>query len=442
LRVCGLPGTRVTAEGVKALAKAVPRCKIYWDGGTIEPTEKEPDRAAAELVLDLGGKVLVSGTDHDIALAADLPKGPFRLLRITIPKLAKPLTPAELALFKGLTHLEWLSGTGPGFDDATLLAFADSKKLALVYVPYAKITDAGLAIFKDNCTLALLNVDGSTITDAGLDHLATCGRLENLAVGSGPTDAGLEKLKRHPRLTALILGGPKVTEAGIKDFAKAVPRCKITWDGGVVEPTEKVSADRKAAEWVLSVGGKVGTSANGRDGNVARAADLPSGAFVLKRVELTRCREVTDEGLAVFAGCHGVTHLSLDHTPITGAGLRHFAACKHLAKLDATGTQLTDAGLAHIGDLDGLLYVYLGGTKVTEVGLKHLRKSTGLTALFLNGIALTNDGWAALGGFPRLANLSVHQTGATAKAVTDFAKAVPRCKIHWDGGVVEPTEPK
>ena len=29
--------TQVTAKGVEGLAKALPRCKITWVGGTIEP---------------------------------------------------------------------------------------------------------------------------------------------------------------------------------------------------------------------------------------------------------------------------------------------------------------------------------------------------------------------------------------------------------------------
>ena len=35
-----LAKTKVTAKGVEALAKALPGCKIVWDGGAIEPTKK------------------------------------------------------------------------------------------------------------------------------------------------------------------------------------------------------------------------------------------------------------------------------------------------------------------------------------------------------------------------------------------------------------------
>jgi hypothetical protein len=32
-----LTNTKVTADGVQKLAKALPKCRIEWDGGTIEP---------------------------------------------------------------------------------------------------------------------------------------------------------------------------------------------------------------------------------------------------------------------------------------------------------------------------------------------------------------------------------------------------------------------
>jgi hypothetical protein len=39
LTVLGLAKTAVTKEGVEDLAKALPRCRIVWDGGVIEPSK-------------------------------------------------------------------------------------------------------------------------------------------------------------------------------------------------------------------------------------------------------------------------------------------------------------------------------------------------------------------------------------------------------------------
>ena len=49
------------------------------------------------------------------------------------------------------------------------------------------------------------------------------------------------------------------------------------WHGRV--PTAKADADRKAAEWVLSVGGKLWV--NGQERDIKAAADLPKERFTL-----------------------------------------------------------------------------------------------------------------------------------------------------------------
>ena len=40
LRQLGLRGNPVTKAGIDALAAALPRCQITWDGPTVEPREK------------------------------------------------------------------------------------------------------------------------------------------------------------------------------------------------------------------------------------------------------------------------------------------------------------------------------------------------------------------------------------------------------------------
>ena len=37
-------------------------------------------------------------------------------------------------------------------------------------------------------------------------------------------------------LKDLLLGKTKVTIEGIEELSKALPNCRITWDGGVIEP--------------------------------------------------------------------------------------------------------------------------------------------------------------------------------------------------------------
>jgi hypothetical protein len=45
------------------------------------------------------------------------------------------------------------------------------------------------------------------------------------------TDTGLSELKALSRLTYINLRGNKVTAAGVADFQKALPECRVEWDG-------------------------------------------------------------------------------------------------------------------------------------------------------------------------------------------------------------------
>src|SRR5262249_36518955 len=87
--------------------------------------------------------------------------------------------------------------------------------------------------------LRYLTLQGATVTDALLPDVARCPRLLSLQVGlsdvSGP---GLEALRGMSTLQRLQVTTTtkKVTEAGVKKLAAALPKCRIEWDGGVIEP--------------------------------------------------------------------------------------------------------------------------------------------------------------------------------------------------------------
>ena len=67
------------------------------------------------------------------------------------------------------------------------------------------------------------------VTDAGLKELATLKNLTTLDLSNtGVTDAGLKELAPLKNLTTLNLGGfTRVTDEGIKELQKALPKCKI-----------------------------------------------------------------------------------------------------------------------------------------------------------------------------------------------------------------------
>src|SRR5262249_55590819 len=140
------------------------------------------------------------------------------------------------------------------------------------------------------------------------------------------SDASLTNLKACKNLTMLYLQRTKVTAAMIEELKTAIPRCRIEWDGGVIEPKVPSDSDRKAAEWVLSIGGVV--RVNGQDRDIKAAADLPKEPFRLTLVLLHENRQVTDAGLANLKGCGSLVYLDLPGTQVTDAGLAHLGGCK------------------------------------------------------------------------------------------------------------------
>jgi Leucine-rich repeat (LRR) protein len=84
-----------------------------------------------------------------------------------------------------------------------------------------------------------LDLSQTQITDAGLEHLKGLPDLTRLSLrGTDVTDAGLERLKvlsplgrrstrGWPVPGSLNLIDTQVTEAGVRNFQKALPNCNI-----------------------------------------------------------------------------------------------------------------------------------------------------------------------------------------------------------------------
>jgi serine/threonine protein kinase len=310
------------------------------------------------------------------------------------------------------------------------------------------------------------------------------------------------------------IDGPAKEEPALKKTAiKKPPEPK---DNRAQTPIR--DPDRRAAEYVLSLHGKV--QINEQDREIEAAADLPRRAFRLTWVNLggsswLGSRQVRDAGLTYLAHCDHLTYLNLDEAPLDDAGLTRLKGCKKLTYLNLGHTWVTDVGLANLRDckdlghlnLDrtavgdaGLVYIKdaqkllvleLRATQVTDAGLVHLKRCTSLTELSLQGspvgdaglahlkdckklqrldlantlqntrvsdaglayvkdleslqsLALagnegvTDAGLARLKDCKNLTELAVKKTKVTALGIDELRKNLPRCKIEWDGGVIEP----
>jgi tRNA A-37 threonylcarbamoyl transferase component Bud32 len=456
------PGLKLSTDKFEITSKTRTRVQLMADRPkppVVKPPASDHDRKAAEYVLGLGGSVRVNADARDTTSVADLPRGPLALTRVNLPGNAAA-TDAGLAVLKNCTSLGFLDLGGTRIGDAGVAHVKDCPNLTVLVLHGTQVTDAGLALLKDRTTLTYLYLSDTRITDAGLAPLTNHKSLMMLDVSSTVvTDGGLKPLIECPSLVELKLAMTRVTRTGVLEFAKSAPQCRMVWDGGMIEPTDP---DRRTAEYALSVGGYLQVEVNGQEREVKTAADLPQAPFRVVTLNISRTPKLTDAGLAAVRGCRNIRTLYLNETSLTDAGLVHFTGCRSLTRIEVyfTGvtdaglavfkectnlgylavdhTKVTDTGLAHFKDCKNLAFLALAGTQVTDAGLAQFKDRKGLTYLDVHQTQITDVGLAPFKECPNLTRLFVRGTKVTPGTVAEFAKALPNCRIEWDGGVIEP----
>jgi serine/threonine protein kinase len=169
--------------------------------------------------------------------------------------------------------------------------------------------------------------------------------------------------------------------------------------------------DRRAAEYVLSIGGFV--KVNDQEQEIHANADLPREPFRLTVVDLADNHRVTDAGLAVLKDCRNLKIIALYFDrQVTDAGLAHFKDCKTITQLHLQNTAVTDAGLAYFKDCKNITDLYLGGPQITDTGLACFKDCKALGLLCLSNTRVSNAGLAHLKGMS-LRSLWIQDTGIT-----------------------------
>jgi len=219
--------------------------------------------------------------------------------------------------------------------------------------------------------------------------------------------------------------------------------------------------DRKAAEYVLSIGGAI--RVNGEKRDIKVAADLPAAPFRLTNVLLHSNFQITDAGLAIFKDCKNVTDLGLSGTQVSALGLGNFKNCKNLEDLHLYAASISEAGLAHFKDAKNLQRLNLGGTTVNAAGIALFKDCPNLVGLYLSsskqvsddclvhckewkkletlhvpGTQVSDAGLLHLKECKNLKSLELKDTKVTAAGVADLKKALPQCNIESDYGSIPP----
>jgi len=125
-------------------------------------------------------------------------------------------------------------------------------------------------------------LNSTSISDSGLEYLKDLKNLKDLQLRlTSVSDVGLQHLHGLKKLEDLDLQQTKVTPQGIADLQKALPNCKIESDSLTTN-----DPDRRAAEWVLSIGGQVDVIANDKKVTANRLEDLPKDHSLWLRLVL------------------------------------------------------------------------------------------------------------------------------------------------------------
>ncbi len=213
---------------------------------------------------------------------------------------------------------------------------------------------------------------------------------------------------------------------------KAGESIQIVQKGANPKPTE-TDSERQAAEWVLSIGGKIQIRQGEQTRPVEAAKDLPAAPFELVLVDLQSNPKVNDAGLEHLKGLSNLTKLDLRNTQVSDAGLERLKRLGKLRVFFLQGTRVSDAGLVHLKGLSDLAELYLEWTRVSGSGLQHLEGLAELTRLELGATPMTDSGVIHLKRLTNLTHLDLRHT-LVSNAGLEHLKGLSKLRVlHLDG---------
>jgi Leucine-rich repeat (LRR) protein len=233
-----LSNTAVTDEDLQLL-KDLPDLRVLILGGTqgTKVTDKGLEHLKGSVNLQrlhlYGTPITDEGMVHLKGLT-DL-----RLLHLVGTRVSTD----GLKHLKGMTRLEQLDYYG--IDDAGLVHLKRLTSLKTLHLYRCTVTDAGLEHLAGLTKLQTLHFGSAEITDDGLKHLKKLTALRDLSLDAPPghfgggnpiTDAGIEHLKGLTRLEVLNIRHTQVTNAGVKQLLKELPKLKVEGRSSQVPP--------------------------------------------------------------------------------------------------------------------------------------------------------------------------------------------------------------
>jgi eukaryotic-like serine/threonine-protein kinase len=200
-------------------------------------------------------------------------------------------------------------------------------------------------------------------------------------------------------------------------------------------PPASTDRDREAAQWVLSVGGKVDVSVGGQELFVPDASQLPKEAFRVVRVQVGGITAVNDETLAKLRDLTACRNVDLMSTEITDTALKHLENFVALQDISVRNTKITGEGFKHLRKCVLLKQVTASDTRLTDQGVENLRVFP-LECLCAGSSQLSDKGLQVLQSINTLKDLELRESKVTAAGVRKLQAALRNCTI-----IVSPKPP-
>jgi serine/threonine protein kinase len=205
----------------------------------------------------------------------------------------------------------------------------------------------------------------------------------------------------------------------------------------VPPPASSATPDRRAAEWVVSRGGRVTVSVAGMPGQVAATAEeIPAEDFVVTGAQLNFLRSLSGGELDPLRGLARLAVLDLRGSSITDANTPRIAELTTLRSLRLDLTQITDAGLPPLAALTGLTYLDLGRTPITDDGLTPILGLGNLAILSLERTAVTDAGVARLRPLTKVWLLNIGAPNVTDASIPLLAQMTHLKELRLEGSSV------
>lgn len=340
---------------------------------------------------------------------------------------APDLTPAGIAHLHTLSRLKTLSVRGLTIPHGFVAGLSGKTGLRELWLGQAAVTDDEMAIIGRFADLEVLQLDGSNVTDRGFARVANLKKLTILDMpGVRITDlapvADLAQLdllslaptRATPARTVTAPGGP----SSLGPLRRLTKLTQLTLGATQIEDRELAVAAGLPKLSYLMIGGRRITEAG-----LARIAESKS---------LTGLR-FTDTSIAdlrpLSPRLHALWGLYMENSALTDAGLEPVSGATRIGDLTITGSRMTDAGLHHLAPLTSLWKLRLGRSAITDAGLGRLKSLKSLETLSLTETELTDSSVQTLAGFQSLRSLNLDRSGISPAGIEQLKKALPKARI-------------